>query len=70
LGLPESGHFKEHYTLVSDCIRVYMERTFQIPVLERTTSEIRSSLKGTAITPDVSRKFLFLLDESDLVKNN
>ena len=68
LGLPESGHFKEHYTLVSDCIRVYMERTFQIPVLERTTSEIRYRLKGTSITPDVSRKFLFLLDESDLVK--
>ena len=68
LGLPESGHFKEHYTLVSDCIRVYMERTFQIPVLERTTSEIRYRLKETSISPDVSQIFVFLLDESDLVK--
>ena len=68
LGLPESRHFKEHYTLVSDCIRVYMERTFQIPVLERTTSEIRYRLKATAIQPDVSQMFVFLLDECDLVK--
>lgn len=68
LGLPKSGHFKEHYTLVSDTIRIYMERTFQIPVMERTTSEIRSRLSGTAITPEVSRQFIFFLDESDLVK--
>ncbi|MCJ7658201.1 MAG: hypothetical protein MUO67_03520 [Anaerolineales bacterium] len=68
LRLPESGHFKEHYTLVSDCIRVYIERTFQIPVLERTTSEIRYRLKSTAIQPDVSQLIVFLLDESDLVK--
>jgi len=68
LGLPESGYFKEHYTLVSDTIRIYMERTFQIPVMERTTSEIRSRLNSTAITPEVSRQFIFFLDESDLVK--
>jgi hypothetical protein len=68
LGLPESGHFKEHYTLVSDCIRVYIERTFQIPVLERTTSEIRYRLKSTEMPPDVSQIFVLLLDESDLVK--
>ena len=68
LGLPESERFKEHYTLVSDCIRVYIERTFQIPVVERTTSEIRYRLKSTEIPPDVSQLFVFLLDESDLVK--
>ena len=68
LGLPESGRFKEHYTLVSDCVRVYMEKTFQIPMMERTTSEIRSSLKGTPIAAEVSRQFIFFLDESDLVK--
>jgi hypothetical protein len=68
MGLPESGRYKEHYTLVSDCMRVYMEQTFQIPVMERTTSEIRSSLKGTTITTEVSQQFIALLDESDLVK--
>ena len=68
LGLPEAGRFKEHYTLVSDCIRVYLERTFQIPVLERTTTEIRSSLKGTVIAPEIVHQIISLLDESDIVK--
>jgi hypothetical protein len=40
LRLPEQGRFKEHYTLVSDTVRVYMERRYGVPTLERTTGEI------------------------------
>jgi hypothetical protein len=68
LGLPESGRFKEHYTLVSDCIRTYVERTYSIPVLERTTYEVQESLKTVDFRPDVARLFISFLDESDLVK--
>ena len=68
LELPHTGRFKEHYTLVSDCIRVYMEKTYQFPVIERTTGEIKANLKRTKVSNDVANQFLNLLDESDLVK--
>lgn len=68
LDLPNEGRFKEHYTLVSDCIRIYVERAFHIAVMERTTAEIQRSIKQTAISPTVVHQFISLLDESDLVK--
>lgn len=68
LKLPESGRFKEHYTLVSECIRLYVGQIYDIPVIERTTAEIQTSLKATAIKPAVASNFLAMLDESDLVK--
>jgi hypothetical protein len=68
LGLPAAGRFKEHYTLVSDCTRLYVEKTYGFPVLERTTGEIQANLKVSAVRTDVARRFVTLLDESDLVK--
>lgn len=68
LDLPREGRFKEHYTLISDCVRVYVERAFDIPIMERTTAEIQKSIKKTPISIPVARQFLMLLDESDLVK--
>ena len=50
LGLPEQGRFKEHYSLVSDTIRLYIERTYHVPMLERTTGEIRINLQQTTIS--------------------
>ena len=68
LDLPISGRFKEHYTLVSDCLRVYMEKSFQIPILERTTGEIKVNLKRSSVSNEVAVQFVSLLEESDLVK--
>ena len=68
LRLPEQGRFKEHYTLVSDTVRIYVERRFGVPALERTTGEIRPDLARTAMTPEVSALLLAFLQESDLVK--
>ncbi|MFL7892247.1 MAG: hypothetical protein AB8I56_09285 [Anaerolineales bacterium] len=68
LDLPHTGRFKEHYTFVSECIRVYMENTYHFPVLERTTGEIRSNLKRTTVKKDAADQFIELLVASDLVK--
>jgi len=68
LHLPEQGQFKEHYTLVSDCIRQYMEATVHVPVMERTTSEIRKSFKQANISANVTHQFVQFLDESDFIK--
>jgi hypothetical protein len=68
LNLPAEGRYKEHYTLISNCVRRYMEQTWAIPVLERTTAEIQASLRAADVPADVRRLFLSFLDESDLVK--
>ncbi|MCP4164589.1 MAG: protein BatD [Chloroflexi bacterium] len=68
LQLPPQGRFKEHYTLVSACIRTYMEATYQVPVVERTTGEIRTSFKEKDISEDVAKLFLDFLNKSDIVK--
>jgi hypothetical protein len=66
--LPDKGRFKEHYSLLSDCMRVYVEKRYDVPVLERTTTEVWAGLKQSTMAPDVARRFMRLLGESDLVK--
>ena len=68
LGLLEQGRFKEYYTLVTDCLRTYLERQFKLGVFERTTSELRAILRHSELAPDHARLFLELFAESDLVK--
>jgi hypothetical protein len=68
LRLPEQGRFKEHYTLVSDTVRIYVERRFGVPALERTTGEIRPDLARIDMAPEVSALLIAFLQESDLVK--
>ncbi len=68
LALPEKGRFKQHYTLVSDTVRIYVERRFGVPALERTTGEIRADLARSDMAPEVTALFIAFLQESDLVK--
>jgi hypothetical protein len=68
LGLPEQQRFKEHYTLVSDTIRIYIERTQGVPMLERTTGEIRSGLRSSTLNAGSIQQLIDFLEESDLVK--
>jgi hypothetical protein len=68
LKLPEAGRFKEHYTLTSDCLRSYMEKTYHLPVIERTTGEIQANLKQINLPVDIAKKFISFLQDSDLIK--
>lgn len=68
LDLPGQGRFKEHYTLVSDCLRQYLENEYHIPALEHTTAEIRVSLRHTSLEQKCRHQFLSLFEMSDLVK--
>lgn len=68
LKLPEVGAFKEHYTLVADCLRAYIERQFRVHAFDRTTTELKQSLRGSTMSPDHARRFIDLFAESDLVK--
>lgn len=66
--LPELGRFKDYYTLVSDIVRTYIEQRFNVPVLERTTTEIRTDLKRSDMTEDVKSQIVLFLQDSDLIK--
>ncbi len=68
LDLPGRGRFKEHYTLIADCIRGYIERMYVIPALDRTTDELRPALRRAAITFEHAARVEELLRECDLVK--
>jgi hypothetical protein len=68
LGLLEQGRFKEHYTLVTDCLRTYLENQFHLRVFDRTTSQLRPILRRSNLDPEHTRRILDLFMESDLVK--
>ena len=66
--LPQQGRFKEHYSLVSDCVRGYVERAFGVPALERTTGEIQADLAAAGFAPEVQAALVAFLQDSDLIK--
>lgn len=68
LDLPSQSRFKEHYTLVTDCIRRYLEGAFDTRALDRTTDELRTALEISTMAPDHADVTMRLLEESDLVK--
>jgi hypothetical protein len=68
LGLLENQRYKEHYTLVTDCLRGYLEDRFDLRVFDRTTSELKPILRQSDLAPEHARRFLDLFAESDLVK--
>jgi len=68
LNLPEQGHYKEYYTLTSDVLRQYLEESFHIPTLDRTTREISRSLKFAPFTRVDKTNLINLLRDADLVK--
>ncbi len=68
LRLPEQGQFKEHYTLVTNCLRTYLEQQFNLHVFERTTFELKTILRGSVLPSDQTRQLLDLFSDSDLVK--
>ena len=68
LQLPAAGRFKEHYTLVADVIRTYLEGEFGIPALDRTTSEIQAEVSGADIDADGAVEMRWLFVDCDIVK--
>ena len=68
LNLPAKEQYKDHYTLVTECLRRYIEGRYPIPALERTTDELRLTFAHSASIKDQRRKFIEIFTESDLVK--
>ena len=67
--LPEAGLFNEHYTQITDALRRYLERTFNISAMEATTFEIRRDLRSESKIDAAQRQQLIsMLQSADLVK--
>jgi hypothetical protein len=66
--LPASGAYKAYYTLVTDALRQYVERRFGLPMLERTTDEIRRTLVNSDVPQPEWLRFYKMLTDADLVK--
>ena len=68
LDLPAAGEFKWHYTLVTNCVRRYVEGLYGIPATERTTLELMWAIGQAGLVGKSRGLMLELLDEADLVK--
>ncbi|RME80482.1 MAG: hypothetical protein D6775_16035 [Caldilineae bacterium] len=68
LHLPEKGQAREYCTLLSQCVRRYLEQEFAVPVAERTTSEIRGALLREGLVPEVVQAFGQFLAMMDTVR--
>ena len=66
LDLPEDGLFKEHYTLVADTMRVYVQAMYlrdvsPVDAIDMTTDEIWDALRRSSLDYDDAKLVLDLL---------
>ncbi|MEK6645175.1 MAG: BatD family protein [Candidatus Firestonebacteria bacterium] len=66
--LIESGKTKEHYIMLSEIIRRYIEDRYNISVLDRTTAELFMEMKKADIDKKHCSFIKEFMDECDLVK--
>jgi hypothetical protein len=65
LDLPSRGDYKQHYTLVVDTVRRYLEARYGVEAMDRTTYELMDDLERRRVSVDGLEP---LLNEADLVK--
>ncbi len=66
--LLERKKIKKYYIILSDIIRKYLERRYQITALDRTTQEVRGELKRVKAKGEVIDLVYGFLSSCDLVK--
>jgi hypothetical protein len=66
--LLKKREIKRHFTTLSDIVRKYIQRRFEISALDRTTEEIRGEMKRVKLDQSIRELVTGLLFFSDLVK--
>ena len=66
--LTEQGEFKEEYAQVTLCLWDYIERQYQVPAMDLTTSELKRTLRSTPMSEANAHSFVELFADCDLVK--
>jgi hypothetical protein len=67
-GLCEKGLIKEHYVRLTEILRNYFDREFEIETLESTTDETLILLEESKVDKLLLEQISTLLEEADLVK--
>lgn len=62
--LPAQGRLKQHYERLSEILRTYLARRYQLPVLEHTSGEVVGMLEDESLATPVAT----VLYQADLVK--
>ncbi len=68
MDLPAGGRFKEHYSLVTDVVREYLQREYSVTAPERTTAETRLALRTSPVPAGEGNGIVEVLEDGDLVK--
>jgi hypothetical protein len=63
-----AGQVKEHYAELTDILREYLEKRFEIPALESTTHETVQALQGLEFPNPLIAPLQQLLEQADLAK--
>ncbi len=64
----QNGHEKEYFTGLTDILRVYIDRRFEINAMEMTSSQIVETLKKNEETRAVNEQLSMILEIADIVK--
>lgn len=66
--LIRKGEWKAFYTELCEVMKRYAGRRFEVPYLERTTSEVLADLRPRKLAPGAISELRAILEASDLVK--
>jgi hypothetical protein len=66
--LLERKEIKKYYIILSDIIRKYLERRYQITALDRTTQEVKGEMKSVKVDKEIINSVYDFLSSCDLVK--
>jgi len=66
--LLRKGLVKIYYLRLSEILKVYFERRYQILAVESTTAEILRDLPDCCFTPEIVEKIRYVLEMADLAK--
>jgi hypothetical protein len=66
--LLKKRQIKRYFTILSDIVRKYMERRYEISALDRTTEEIKAEIKKLKLKQKIAESISGLLFFCDLVK--
>ncbi len=66
--LPAKGELKEYYFELSDIMKRYIDKKFEVNAIDMTTVEIGDALVGVDLDKDIHRDFMAFFEHGDLVK--
>ena len=68
MDLPGVGALKQHYSMVTGCVRAYLEGIYGFPAMDMTTTELRSALRKCKVDAEALSLLWEVIEQADMVK--